>query len=164
MDRAKTRKPHKKSRNGCLPCKGRHVKVPSTSGNDATCANRAVECDEQKPACANCVKQGTACEYRPSRSREASNPSPPVFTPSSTEGACTFVDRPLPEYGPNPTNGVSGPDLTLNLPQMRLLQYVEAEFLRDPGVGPRTTFLISCVLQKSPELLQDLLRPLRIVC
>jgi hypothetical protein len=27
MEKPKSRKPHKKSRNGCLPCKARHVKV-----------------------------------------------------------------------------------------------------------------------------------------
>jgi hypothetical protein len=30
MDKVKSRKPHQKSRNGCLPCRKRHVKVRSS--------------------------------------------------------------------------------------------------------------------------------------
>jgi hypothetical protein len=162
MDRAKTRKPHKKSRNGCLPCKGRHVKVRFYIGQSRLHTLTIMKCDEQKPNCANCVKQGTSCDYRPSQSREVSNTSPPVFTPSSTEGACTFVDQqPLPEYGLVPTNGVSEPDLTLNIPQMRLLQYVEAALLHYLGVS---SFICPYVIRppKSPELFQDLLGRSRI--
>ncbi|KAH6644561.1 hypothetical protein C7974DRAFT_408233 [Boeremia exigua] len=104
MERVKTRKPHKKSRNGCLPCKARHVK-----------------CDEQQPDCANCVKQGTSCEYRPSKSREGSTgsplPVPATYTPSSTEGG--VFDPALPNLSFTPTQ-----DLTvLNLPQLRLLHH-----------------------------------------
>ncbi|KAF2828114.1 hypothetical protein CC86DRAFT_381072 [Ophiobolus disseminans] len=104
MDRAKTRKPHKKSRNGCLPCKGRHVK-----------------CDEQKPNCANCVKQGTPCEYRPSKSREGSNSSPvPIatLTPLSTEGTVLDLSPPvLPSISHHPD------PLPLNISQLRLLHH-----------------------------------------
>lgn len=92
------------------------------------------KCDEQKPNCANCVKQGTVCEYRPStgqESREASNVSPlpigtPAFTPSSTDGTSGFLDQqPLPDFGSITINGASSqPDLALNIPQLRLLQYV----------------------------------------
>ncbi|KAF2678332.1 hypothetical protein K458DRAFT_436002 [Lentithecium fluviatile CBS 122367] len=42
----KTRKQHKKSRNGCLTCKSRHIK-----------------CDEQKPGCYNCERYATECIY-----------------------------------------------------------------------------------------------------
>ncbi|RMZ70815.1 RTA1 like [Pyrenophora seminiperda CCB06] len=131
MDRAKTRKSHKKSRNGCLPCKTRHVKVRLLV--------RAIEaetdkekCDEQRPNCGNCVKHGTAstCEYRPSRSREASMASPlptstSTFTPSSTDGTGNIHDQqPLPEFGPLLTNGASATtELTLNISQMRLLHH-----------------------------------------
>ncbi|KAJ4988503.1 sterol uptake control protein 2 [Stagonosporopsis vannaccii] len=104
MEKVKTRKPHKKSRNGCLPCKARHVK-----------------CDEQQPSCANCVKQATPCEYRPAKSREGSTGSPlPVTsapTPSSAEGGV---------FDPNVSNAFVAPfqDPTiLNLLQLRLLHH-----------------------------------------
>jgi hypothetical protein len=97
--RSKTRKPHRKSRNGCLPCKGRHVK-----------------CDEQKPSCANCVKQGTSCEYRPSKSRETSTGSPmPVATP-------TPIPLSLETPSSNPANGLDS-DLSLNVTQIRLIHH-----------------------------------------
>lgn len=38
--------PKKRSRNGCWPCKARKVK-----------------CGEEKPQCANCIKQAEACDY-----------------------------------------------------------------------------------------------------
>ncbi|KAF1923248.1 uncharacterized protein M421DRAFT_330253 [Didymella exigua CBS 183.55] len=104
MERVKTRKPHKKSRNGCLPCKARHVK-----------------CDEQQPNCANCVKQGTPCEYRAAKSREGSIGSPlPVtstYTPSSTEGGV-----PEPSIPGLPVSPVQGPT-AINLLQLRLLHH-----------------------------------------
>ncbi|KAF7134194.1 hypothetical protein CNMCM5793_005922 [Aspergillus hiratsukae] len=40
------RRPHRKSRHGCVECKRRRVK-----------------CDEARPACSNCVKRRTQCEY-----------------------------------------------------------------------------------------------------
>ncbi|KAA8621008.1 hypothetical protein PtrSN002B_000411 [Pyrenophora tritici-repentis] len=51
--------------------------------------------------------------------------STPTFTPSSTDGTGNLHDQqPLPEFGPLVTNGASaGPDLTLNVPQMRLLHH-----------------------------------------
>ena len=45
-----TRRPHKKSRAGCLACKKCHIK-----------------CAEEKPHCRNCVSKGKVCEYPPVR-------------------------------------------------------------------------------------------------
>ncbi|KAJ8117155.1 hypothetical protein OPT61_g1577 [Boeremia exigua] len=103
MERVKTRKPHKKSRNGCLPCKARHVK-----------------CDEQQPDCANCVKQGTSCEYRPLKSREGSSGSPlPVTSAytSPTEGGV------LEPSVPSLSIPLVQDPLALNLLQLRLLHH-----------------------------------------
>ncbi|KAF1950023.1 hypothetical protein CC80DRAFT_510016 [Byssothecium circinans] len=58
----KTRKPHRKSRSGCIPCKARHVK-----------------CDESRPVCFTCERYGSKCEYpkpkAPSADSPASTPS-----------------------------------------------------------------------------------------
>ncbi|KAF9695356.1 hypothetical protein EKO04_006459 [Ascochyta lentis] len=117
MERVKTRKPHKKSRNGCLPCKARHVK-----------------CDEQQPNCANCVKQGTPCEYRPPKSREGSTGSPlPVvsaYTPSSTEGG-VFE----PAARDIPVTPIHDP-LALNILQMRLLHHYTTVTAQSLGADP----------------------------
>ncbi|RAH60355.1 hypothetical protein BO85DRAFT_415613 [Aspergillus piperis CBS 112811] len=60
------RRTHKKSRNGCLECKRRHIK-----------------CDEKQPICSNCRSSERSCEYADpfiraahSRSSKSSTPSP----------------------------------------------------------------------------------------
>lgn len=46
----KTRRPHTKSRKGCVECKDRHIR-----------------CDERQPACANCETADRSCFYPPSK-------------------------------------------------------------------------------------------------
>ncbi|KAK0736096.1 hypothetical protein B0T21DRAFT_450927 [Apiosordaria backusii] len=48
----RTRRPHKKSRNGCQPCKQRRKK-----------------CDELKPRCTRCVDRDLNCQYQSRRQR-----------------------------------------------------------------------------------------------
>lgn len=52
-------------------------------------ADICCQCDELKPNCTQCVKQGTACEYRQPPTREASlgSPLPVASASSSTENA-----------------------------------------------------------------------------
>ncbi|OGM50937.1 C6 transcription factor [Aspergillus bombycis] len=50
------RRPHKKSRAGCITCKKRRVK-----------------CDEGKPACVKCQKYGASCSYPTTSSRKGSS-------------------------------------------------------------------------------------------
>ncbi|KAF2218765.1 hypothetical protein BDZ85DRAFT_269782 [Elsinoe ampelina] len=63
--RAQTRKPHSKSRNGCVPCKRRRVK-----------------CDEQGPPCVNCQvrKAESQCFYigRPASATPSARSPPPA--------------------------------------------------------------------------------------
>lgn len=44
----KTRRAHRKSRNGCIECKNRHIR-----------------CDERQPSCANCEAAERTCSYPP---------------------------------------------------------------------------------------------------
>ncbi|USP80207.1 hypothetical protein yc1106_07481 [Curvularia clavata] len=103
----------------------------------------AYSCDEQKPSCANCVKQGADCEYRAPTSREASHTSPlpdgtPTLTSSDADSARTGVgagtiseQQLLSESGPAPVNdNLARTDLTLNIPQLRLLQGSKLTALR----------------------------------
>jgi hypothetical protein len=122
MEKVKTRKPHKKSRNGCLPCKARHVKVCCTnhiSRRGTRLINQ--QCDEQQPNCANCVKQGTPCEYRKTKSREGSTGSPlPAnsgYTPVSTDGG--VFEPTIPALPVTPVQDV----MTPNVLQLRLLHH-----------------------------------------
>ncbi|PVH72303.1 hypothetical protein DL98DRAFT_74695 [Cadophora sp. DSE1049] len=47
--RTHTRRPHRKTKTGCLTCKKRKIK-----------------CDESRPECDNCIKHTLGCEYAPS--------------------------------------------------------------------------------------------------
>ncbi|KAF2736348.1 hypothetical protein EJ04DRAFT_171146 [Polyplosphaeria fusca] len=103
-NRPKTRKPHSKSRNGCLPCKARHVK-----------------CDETKPVCVSCEKYSSPCEYpipKPKSARVipyAQPQHPPISTPSSIEASNS-------DYA-SPTPGIPNSEPVLNIGQLRLLHH-----------------------------------------
>ncbi|GLI81206.1 hypothetical protein PoHVEF18_009579 [Penicillium ochrochloron] len=60
------RRPHRKSRHGCLECKRRRVK-----------------CDEARPTCSNCAKRHSECEYGSSSSLLWANEEPAVARQSS---------------------------------------------------------------------------------
>ncbi|CAK7273099.1 hypothetical protein SEPCBS119000_005470 [Sporothrix epigloea] len=72
------RRGHRKSRNGCIECKRRHMK-----------------CDESRPRCANCTTVQRICEYADSqgsaRKADAASPvtSSAVATPASPEHAAS---------------------------------------------------------------------------
>ncbi|KAG8625869.1 hypothetical protein KVT40_006270 [Elsinoe batatas] len=92
--RAQTRKPHSKSRNGCVPCKRRRVK-----------------CDEQGPPCVNCQvrKAESQCFYigRPA-SATASARSPKPATAVQADQRSEINSEP-----PTPVNNTaSGPTVT----------------------------------------------------
>jgi hypothetical protein len=71
------------------------------------------------PNCANCVKQGVACEYKPSKSREASTASPVrVTTSTSSPTEAAILNSVLPGL----VSGVNV-DLNLDIPQLRLLHH-----------------------------------------
>ncbi|KAH7268029.1 hypothetical protein B0J15DRAFT_577887 [Fusarium solani] len=60
LTRRPARKPHRKSRKGCLDCRRRRVK-----------------CDEEHPSCRTCVRRNVHCEYPDNAQRL---PSPPTTT------------------------------------------------------------------------------------
>ncbi|CAG7917328.1 unnamed protein product [Penicillium olsonii] len=60
------RRPHRKSRHGCVECKRRRVK-----------------CDETRPSCSNCEKRHTECEYGSSTSL--------LWTNEESEGGLDFA-------------------------------------------------------------------------
>ncbi|QGI67364.1 uncharacterized protein FFB20_03424 [Fusarium fujikuroi] len=62
---AKLRRAHRKSRNGCLECKRRHIK-----------------CDENRPACSNCVISERTCSF-PAQPTPVAAPTPPEQLVSS---------------------------------------------------------------------------------
>ncbi|KAL2816186.1 hypothetical protein BDW59DRAFT_153409 [Aspergillus cavernicola] len=85
------RRAHKKSRNGCLECKRRHVK-----------------CDEQRPICSNCTAAERICEY--STRIVNINPKPPLT-------ASTPIASPSPSAG---SPSVAFDDLPVNMLHVEL--------------------------------------------
>ncbi|KAL4747096.1 hypothetical protein BDW72DRAFT_209882 [Aspergillus terricola var. indicus] len=84
------RRAHKKSRNGCLECKRRHVK-----------------CDENRPTCSNCIASERVCEYgtRWFNTTPAPGPESPTAAPpksglglgrgaGSSPGTATSIESP----------------------------------------------------------------------
>ncbi|KAL0769123.1 hypothetical protein CaCOL14_008431 [Colletotrichum acutatum] len=67
-----SRRAHPKTRTGCKTCKSRKIK-----------------CDEQRPACKNCLKHGVACGFLASPSLD------PTLTPSQHAGELNFLDLEL---------------------------------------------------------------------
>ncbi|KAJ5201505.1 uncharacterized protein N7498_006168 [Penicillium cinerascens] len=64
------RRPHRKSRHGCMECKRRRVK-----------------CDEARPTCSNCQKRHSECEYGSSTSLLWANEEPSTRVPSRASGS-----------------------------------------------------------------------------
>jgi hypothetical protein len=93
-----SRRNHKKSRNGCLECKRRHVKVrlvlpPILS----VMSDYFVKCDEKFPICANCGAAEIQCSFLRRASPYVSPISSHVATSSPTATASfAVVARPFP--------------------------------------------------------------------
>ncbi|EPS30942.1 hypothetical protein PDE_05896 [Penicillium oxalicum 114-2] len=64
------RRPHRKSRHGCLECKRRRVK-----------------CDEVRPTCSNCAKRHSECEYGSSTSLLWANEEPIISRQSGSRAS-----------------------------------------------------------------------------
>ncbi|KAL4959791.1 uncharacterized protein BDV14DRAFT_205311 [Aspergillus stella-maris] len=92
------RRAHRKSRNGCLECKRRHVK-----------------CDERRPICSNCISSERDCEYgsciviappavrRPNpRSRSAGPTSTTRLSNSPGVRTDTLTPSSIPSQAPSP--------------------------------------------------------------
>ncbi|RNJ55641.1 hypothetical protein D7B24_008350 [Verticillium nonalfalfae] len=71
--KTRVRKFHRRSKNGCIVCKERHVR-----------------CDERQPLCTNCLQNGTQCRYPPTAQAKRKTTPPdavlvrPTVTPSPT--------------------------------------------------------------------------------
>ncbi|RYP41685.1 hypothetical protein DL767_000890 [Monosporascus sp. MG133] len=92
--RTTARKPHKKSKTGCIDCRRRRVK-----------------CGEERPSCRSCLRRGVSCEY-PGQPRvgthEASDP--PVDDSSSVHSPRPSFD--CQQKQERRTQNVTGPPLT----------------------------------------------------
>lgn len=104
-----TRRPHAKSRRGCVTCKSRHVR-----------------CDEGGPPCNRCLVRGTPCEYA------SPKPGPEGSDSSFTSG----IQAELPR-GPNKRGEVAFPE-TRHLLELQLMHRWSALTYKSccsPGTG-----------------------------
>lgn len=70
------RRPHRKSRTGCLNCKRRKTKVSSSQESHNDKFSHDKQCDEVHPACTNCTKYDLECEYQPPKPTIRSQTAP----------------------------------------------------------------------------------------
>ncbi|KAH6658659.1 hypothetical protein BKA67DRAFT_512770 [Truncatella angustata] len=123
----RVRRSHRKSRNGCVACKQRHVK-----------------CDERRPSCINCTTADRVCSFLHSRPRRhvvdvhpsSSLPTPPTaLTPSaSTPSALTpsaLTPSALTPSVASFHSTLPAPE-QINLQHLMLLHHLENEVLRSP--------------------------------
>ncbi|KAF7182918.1 hypothetical protein CNMCM7691_002662 [Aspergillus felis] len=134
------RRAHKKSRNGCLECKRRHIK-----------------CNENRPICTNCTVSERVCEYginvfkitrpgdSPNRSAASASLSPATNLPSGRSS-----------LSPNP---VTPQDAPVNMLHMELFSHLYAETLPELNrrKGSVHFFSIMPHLTKAPYVANELL-------
>ncbi|ROT35918.1 hypothetical protein SODALDRAFT_316163 [Sodiomyces alkalinus F11] len=97
-----SRRSHPKSRTGCRTCKTRKIK-----------------CDEQKPACRNCVKHAVLCDFLQSHPVSASAPVP---VPQSSAGAFgPSISDGLAAASSLPGESLNGLDGDLNMLDLELM-------------------------------------------
>ncbi|EXJ62921.1 hypothetical protein A1O7_03364 [Cladophialophora yegresii CBS 114405] len=117
------RRPHRKSRSGCLRCKKRHIKA--SYGHEHFC-------DERRPRCVNCQTAGLDCAFAPNTSAPTT-PSVETETagPSISETSTPGQQRQghgqfnvTPTFSPSETS-----DAVLNMKHLELLhQFVTSTY------------------------------------
>ncbi|PMD46874.1 hypothetical protein L207DRAFT_480806 [Hyaloscypha variabilis F] len=95
------RRPHRKTRTGCLPCKQRKIK-----------------CDEEKPSCRYCVRHSTECSYN------FAARSPPRIPFSSSQAVTMSIRSP-----PNPPTPNSVTTTTTDKPSFPNVPWNSLELL-----------------------------------
>ncbi|KAI8626801.1 hypothetical protein F5Y19DRAFT_190089 [Xylariaceae sp. FL1651] len=83
FQRQRQRRFHRRSRNGCVTCKAKHIR-----------------CDEKKPLCTFCLRHGGPCQY-PAESNSSSTNTPARQEPTSTPEE---PQNPVGEYGFGPAH------------------------------------------------------------
>ncbi|OJZ83466.1 hypothetical protein ASPFODRAFT_63616 [Aspergillus luchuensis CBS 106.47] len=108
------RRPHRKSRAGCLVCKQRRVK-----------------CDEVKPSCHRCQKLGFDCSYEP-ETKDKDSVSVFLASPPDSKAYCMSVDTVTKKINEIlQLDSKSGP-----LPVVQALQHFH-HGLTNPALGPK---------------------------
>jgi hypothetical protein len=108
----KVRRPHEKSRTGCMTCKRKKIKVSECLDSIRpgrqliSLTQSAFKCDELKPSCQYCTLRSMKCTYLTPKSSSPNghiNPSPEIPTPliktPSTSGSSRTLSTGYPTVG-----------------------------------------------------------------
>ncbi|KAG2006433.1 hypothetical protein GB937_008721 [Aspergillus fischeri] len=120
------RRPHRKSRNGCIECKRRHIK-------GSTEADTTRQCDESRPICANCSISNRHCSYEDLVSKAYTLvKSPPKL---STSRGPKGVDKTSVNSPPSSSidAGTADDSLPVNKLHLELFHHFISEILTDFG-------------------------------
>ncbi|KAK8169637.1 hypothetical protein IWX90DRAFT_185402 [Phyllosticta citrichinensis] len=111
-----SRKPHRKSRNGCGHCKRRKIK-----------------CDETKPVCRNCVKHAIQCDYPDIMARKAASSlrSPQTLPSLPPSSAHLHFPATRPETSATSSPLVNGEVALLEDEEHMRLNMVDLELLHN---------------------------------
>lgn len=140
--RKRRNREHHNSRNGCIQCKARKVKVvlhvPDLPDH-GSCSSSVLQCDEEKPKCRSCTRRGTSCTYanntglnqlaRAAQVNSPNNDSEPgsVFAPVRyDDGHGGFIldgDNVLQPDSPVPVAQPPSSPLALNMAHLQLLHH-----------------------------------------
>lgn len=105
---AKRRRPHKKSRNGCINCRKRRVKVViPASFVHPNAADTTSQCSEERPSCQSCVRREISCAY--AKETQATSDGTPQ-APDALNGGPS--SRPSPVAYPFPNRSRNIPQAT----------------------------------------------------
>ncbi len=147
--RKRRNREHHNSRNGCLQCKARKVKVfiPDISHNRG-CSSSDLQCDEEKPNCRSCTRRATPCTYANNTGLNQLARAAQVSSPyNKPEPSSTFASVPhshghggFTSNGNNHLHGHSSlpraqpSPLALNMAQLQLLHHFIAVTCETLGV------------------------------
>lgn len=124
------RRTHKKSRNGCLVCKKRHLKASSSPYTRIDDANLGrAKCDESTPSCVNCTVSKLECAYSTRRGRRSNDST--KSSPVISRRAPSPLVLPKREALLSDDDGHDLPYLEMN--QLELLHHFTSQTLKSFG-------------------------------
>ncbi|GFF68415.1 hypothetical protein IFM47457_02054 [Aspergillus lentulus] len=134
------RRAHKKSRNGCLECKRRHIK-----------------CNENRPICSNCTVSERVCEYGINVFK-VTRPvdSPNCSAASASLSPATNLPSGRSSLSPNPGTPQDAP---VNMLHMELFYHLHTETFPELDRGKHADHFLSIMPQllKAPYVVNELL-------
>ncbi|KAI9741721.1 MAG: hypothetical protein M1834_000106 [Cirrosporium novae-zelandiae] len=115
-----SRKSHRKSRTGCSHCKRRKIKVSPIA--NITSSGSSISCDEEKPACRNCIKHAIECDFLTKSTVISTTPA----SSARSASRCTSVspsasDNISTPHNNTPSSESNTPALPLNMVDLELL-------------------------------------------